>query len=85
MFSSLRSTFFNKTTSLESLLIILQLSSTSGFGVAYVVCWLKKNAQDKFNPIKSRTILPKYHKILSSPSSTFCTMTASIESFSVGF
>ena len=37
------------------------------------------------NTIKSRTIPPTYHKILSSPSSTFCTMTASIESFSVGF
>ena len=42
----------------------------------------KKNAQGKFNTIKSRTIPPKYQKILSSPSSTFFTMTASLESFS---
>ena len=41
----------------------------------------KKNAQGKFNPIKSRTIHPTYHKTLSSPSSTFFTMTASLESF----
>ena len=38
----------------------------------------KQNAQGKFNTIKSRTIPPKYQKILSSPSSTFFTMTASL-------
>ena len=41
----------------------------------------KKFAQGKCDPIKSRTIHPKYTKILNSPSSTFFTMTASLESF----
>ena len=58
MFSSPTSTFFNITMSLESFLNILQLSSTSVFGVACVVCWLKKKSQGKFNTIKSRTIPP---------------------------
>ena len=41
----------------------------------------KENAQGKINPIKSRTNPPKYRKILSSSSSTFFTMTASLEGF----
>ena len=45
----------------------------------------KKNAQGKFNTIKSRTIHPTYHKTISSPSSTFFTVTTSLESFSVCF
>ena len=60
MFGSPSSTFFNLKSYLESFLNFLQLSSTSGFGVACVVCWLeKKNAQGKFKPIKSRTNPPK--------------------------
>ena len=45
----------------------------------------KQNAQGKFNTIKSRTIPPKYQKILSSPSSTFFTMATSLGIFRVGF
>ena len=59
-----------------------EIFTTSGFGVACVVCWLKnKNAQGKFKPIKSRTIPLNITKYSGSPSSTFFTMTTSLESF----
>ena len=54
-------------------------------GVVIVVLVEKKKHKVNLTPIKSEQCPPKYYKLLSSPSSISFTMTASIESFSVGF
>ena len=87
MFSSMRSTtfditmspkFFAKFATLKVFRHVKDFVNAVGCdGVVIVVLVEKKKHKVNLTPIK----LEKYHKLLSSPSSTFFTVTASLESF----